>query len=209
MEVIQEEYSPTGEIRYAHIECFAKNMGMSESEVKKIKGSRRYGKFLVSVVGIPDGKCHSCEECFQSEQAKQVWPCRFCGNLQDPNVNWEGIPANCERCFSYICSNHGGVDAEGNIWCEICAKEHGVVLEADPIPALAVDPDGLDKQGQEAWKEYYEGTDTVERRIILEFDPNYDCDGCENGCDVCIAKQPIIYDDDVPHPFFREDYPNL
>src|SRR2546423_4417922 len=32
-----------------------------------------------------------------------------------------------------------------------------------------------------------------------EVNPEDDCDGCENGYDVCI-------DDDVPHPFFREDH---
>lgn len=63
-----------------------------------------------------------------------VWPCGLCGNLQDPNVNWEGIPANCSRCSCYICHNHGGVDAEGNIWCENCAEAQGIRFEEESIP---------------------------------------------------------------------------
>src|SRR5437879_2221266 len=55
-----------------------------------------------------------------------VWPCDICGNRQDPNVNWDGLPSNCSRCFRYVCYNHGGVDAEGDIWCENCASSHNI-----------------------------------------------------------------------------------
>src|SRR5207245_1366910 len=88
----------------------------------------------------------------------------ICDNLQDSNVNWDGVPANCSRCMRYICNNHGGVDTEGNIWCADCAKEHNAALELNPIPVLAVDP--------------------------AEDEP---CTGCENGCDGCVDPLMATY----------------
>lgn len=57
-----------------------------------------------------------------------VWPCNLCGNLGDSNVNWEAIQANCSHCHRYVCSGHSGVDAEGDVWCDVCAKKYDAVL---------------------------------------------------------------------------------
>jgi len=57
-----------------------------------------------------------------------VWPCHLCGNLGDSNVNWQAIQANCSHCHRYVCSGHSEVDAEGDVWCEICAKKYDAVL---------------------------------------------------------------------------------
>lgn len=118
------------------------------------------------------------------DSKRLVWPCSLCDNLQDANVNWDGLPANCHRCLRYICNDHGGVDAEGNIWCGNCAKEQNIVLELDPIPAL--DPDGLDQEGQQIWdrhkadsvnpleledEEYEQWMENEATKAFLEDDP--------------------------------------
>lgn len=97
MIVIQEKYTPTGEIGYAHIGCFAKNMGMSESEAKEIKSDRRYGKFLVSLVEVPNGKeCHSCEEAFEAEQEMQQLDTALVAEQETP-----GWPPSAQETVYY------------------------------------------------------------------------------------------------------------
>ena len=77
-------------------------------------------------------------EAEQNLDKSLEWPCHICGNLQGPNVNWQGIPANCHNCGHYVCGKHGKVDAEGNIWCEKCECtdcENGCDQCLDPLMA--------------------------------------------------------------------------
>lgn len=83
-----------------------------------------------------------------------IWPCDICSNLKDNDVNWQGIPANCGLCNCYICSKHGGVTKEGDIFCNKCAKEQNVILENAPTRELQEQISTLEEKVKELTEKF-------------------------------------------------------